>query len=988
MCDLKKSQFRLTHLRTSANVQSENQMWTTSSVRKCTVDESYRQALQQFIDRRRMSSELVTDAEFYSYQPIKQNGEHLLQRNNNRNCHNNSKQRKYSSFIPGVSHVEASEIFEIGCVAGTEDRYLELVSAEWHNTRVSLKRHTHPACQGAIKADIEILTEIRHPNVLLLMATTHTDEHGLVSIFESINCTLYNFIHEQGERMGVQNIAQVGMKLADALKYCHMRGYIHGAISSHCVYLVPNGGIKLGGWELATLENDNTQRSYEKCLRAEIFKWQAPEFFFGYDLSTKSDVYGLSLLLWEMGTACVPWSGCNRPHVELQYTTRKRGITVDLNNFPPRLQKLLENGLQLDAAKRTLDMDKIRKSLHRLLMSEEAEATYASESGIQKLEKNNNIKNMYTSTPKISPSYENVMLIKRLSADKLNHMTEKLTNRLYTSTMVQCNRDLDENNIEKKNASLTDNGIERLATEVQSTDHSICRKHSNSVKAPETGEKLHNTTRSDIKRLKEINASRREHFFNENNPSFASSTPNPTRVNKNTDYVLCKPASHATNMELKYKKSPGEYEGNIIKPSHTLKQKIYTNMPASIKDAIAQRQVLHSDVESFYESILWRKEKLICLSRMGRENNNNNNNINNSSTRIRQCSWPLLPKSYISVTCNTGEMQHPRSGSTKSSDTFTIANTFEERVDKRTKDAKEPLSKDTESNDTSMGARNFPGNSLKNLKDAIERAAEIVRSGSQYEDSVPYLQTSCNSETNVNNTQKYESAFEDLYETKCDDNNQEISVIEKSSGVSLPDDYATAENSTEMEHEGKVARDFVNYKMYDATRTNNLICETIAEVDFNESQTSVHSQQQLEDLQKPKRDEGACINSASNSRKANIADFNIVPTKAADANTYLLPSNIVRCETCNLYDLSDLRRRSLPACLNHLKITQSPGLKKIHAHKSCLRDSNCTIEDLYIDDEFGSRLNDNLVLLNDGLQSCVIDDYSYDDQNLLQTTEL
>lgn len=46
-------------------------------------------------------------------------------------------------------------------------------------------------------------------------------------------------------------------------------------------------------------------------------------------------------------------------------------------------------------------------------------------------------------------------------------------------------------------------------------------------------------------------------------------------------------------------------------------------MPANIKDAIAQRQGLHSDVENFYESILWRKEKLICLSRMGRENNNN-----------------------------------------------------------------------------------------------------------------------------------------------------------------------------------------------------------------------------------------------------------------------------------------------------------------------------------------------------------------------------
>lgn len=41
-------------------------------------------------------------------------------------------------------------------------------------------------------------------------------------------------------------------------------------------------------------------------------------------------------------------------------------------------------------------------------------------------------------------------------------------------------------------------------------------------------------------------------------------------------------------------------------------------MPSSIKHAIIQPQVLHSDTKSFYESTLWKREKEICLSRMGR----------------------------------------------------------------------------------------------------------------------------------------------------------------------------------------------------------------------------------------------------------------------------------------------------------------------------------------------------------------------------------
>lgn len=96
-----------------------------------------------------------------------------------------------------------------------------------------------------------IIREIRHPNILLLMGTTHTITQELVSIFESVDCTLYNYIHERGERLNTQVIMQVGMKLADILKYCHMRGYIHTAVSSRCVYFTSNNNVKLGGWEMA-----------------------------------------------------------------------------------------------------------------------------------------------------------------------------------------------------------------------------------------------------------------------------------------------------------------------------------------------------------------------------------------------------------------------------------------------------------------------------------------------------------------------------------------------------------------------------------------------------------------------------------------------------------------------------------------------------------------------------------------------------------------
>ena len=46
-----------------------------------------------------------------------------------------------------------------------------------------------------------------------------------------------------------------------------------------------------------------SKRDFETHLRAEIFRWLAPEIFSDQTPSEATDVYGLSLLIWEMTTS-------------------------------------------------------------------------------------------------------------------------------------------------------------------------------------------------------------------------------------------------------------------------------------------------------------------------------------------------------------------------------------------------------------------------------------------------------------------------------------------------------------------------------------------------------------------------------------------------------------------------------------------------------------------------------------------------------------
>lgn len=112
--------------------------------------EYYRNLLQQFTSSCHTPNGDINDPGWVIYRPKEQYAEQSSKKNN-------GKSREQVQLISGVPYIRASEIFEIGSVVGTESQFLELVSAEWHNMKVTLKRNIFPSCHDAIKREVEVL---------------------------------------------------------------------------------------------------------------------------------------------------------------------------------------------------------------------------------------------------------------------------------------------------------------------------------------------------------------------------------------------------------------------------------------------------------------------------------------------------------------------------------------------------------------------------------------------------------------------------------------------------------------------------------------------------------------------------------------------------------------------------------------------------------------------------------------------------------------
>lgn len=970
-------------------------------------NESYRNALQAFIDRRRTSDDEI---EAPCSPDKKRTDKIFLAKNNNNKCDNERKSQESKSVIPGLPHLSASQIFEIGWVPGTEDRYLELIFAEWHNTRVSLKKHSHPECKDAVKADLDILSEIRHPNIVLLMASTFTDEHGVISILESIDCTLYHYLHDQGERISIQGIAKCGGRLSDALRHAHMRGYVHTAISSHCVYLTSNGVVKLGGWELAMhINGPKPEREYEERLRSEIFRWQAPELFCSYEPYRETDVYGLALLIWEMCTMHVPWNGYSKVDVERQYLHWKRGVTVDLYDFP-LLYNLLDAGLQLDVKKRTLNMNKMRRFLQKL------EIQYESEEPIyidEYMNNNNEIENTYIFQTKKSPTLKNKSskLTKSVSTKQLSQfpispdtssrhlyskklMSKQNINQKVTADVEEINfftddtKDNTKNDVQKESIYNNLQNCNKLnyptfKTEALDIQNEESNAQQNSqpwnntykkVKAPQetiesrtstsvyssplpesTDDESFKDARTNLKQLKKILADKREHFFYGSDSSTdISSTSKLFIETRSKDYEPHKPASHKTSLEPKFSKSPTPYDPTYLKS--TFRKTAYSHAPEGIKNAIMQPRILNSDPQSFFETSLWRKEKLICLSKMR-----------------KTCTDESIDNSKSATYTGDTIKNETESISVNSNSTYVIKKNSEETNQEECTQVLE--------NTESTTPTNRQDESLQTLKDALDRATKIVRSiSSNSNDSCPSPSFKCsyqNFEITMDDNQDKKQLFENLYDLQVDDDD-EIKIIERSVAkdetfwFDKPNpDNMIANDETQKSSNNNILENYSH--SYNAS-SRNFVCESIAEVSgelnisHNDAKETKTSNNEVISTEENATSEAAQNSETSVKKNDGYTKTEIKENERKSVTTFdfLFMNDSTKnrnCKTCHHTRLA--RRRSLPATLSQLKIGSNPNLGKLPIRRGDVREN--TVEDLYIDDEFGDSLNINMVLLDQDL---------------------
>jgi serine/threonine-protein kinase len=229
-----------------------------------------------------------------------------------------------------------------------------------------------PQAQARFEREATILKQFNHPNIVKLFG-----------IGKHAGSRYYAMEFIQGEgldkmmarrgRMTWEEVVELGQQLCAALQHSHMQGIIHRDLKPSNILVLPDGTLKLTDFGIAK-DMDRTQLTETNCTVGTA-AYMSPEQCKGErNLTHKSDLYSLGVLLYELVTGKKPFTAENAMEMFLQHVqgtfVRPSRLVLDI---PVWLDNLICQLLEKQPDQRPFDADTVGNALGRIQEKVEAQ---------------------------------------------------------------------------------------------------------------------------------------------------------------------------------------------------------------------------------------------------------------------------------------------------------------------------------------------------------------------------------------------------------------------------------------------------------------------------------------------------------------------------------------------------------------------------------------------------------------------------------------
>ena len=214
-------------------------------------------------------------------------------------------------------------------------------------------------------AESQAVAMLSHPNIVSVydVSTSGGADYIVMELIDGI--TLKQYMEKKGV-LNWKETLHFAIQIGKALEHAHGRGIVHRDIKPHNVMVLKNGSVKVTDFGIARVMSESNTLTKEALGSVHYI---SPEQAKGGRVDSRSDIYSLGVVMYEMMTGRPPFDGETPVSVAIQHINGKATLPSSLNpNIPGGLEQIIIKAMAREPGKRyataaamLFDMDEFRK---------------------------------------------------------------------------------------------------------------------------------------------------------------------------------------------------------------------------------------------------------------------------------------------------------------------------------------------------------------------------------------------------------------------------------------------------------------------------------------------------------------------------------------------------------------------------------------------------------------------------------------------------
>ena len=207
---------------------------------------------------------------------------------------------------------------------------------------------------------------ISHPNIVTVHDVGRLGKAPYITM-EFLDEKSLQDIFDEGVRLPVRKVVEIGIQLAKALDHAHRKGIVHRDIKPSNILVIERGEtVKITDFGIARREGADELRSTQVGMVVGTPRYMSPEQASGAALDGRSDLFSLGVILYELLTGHKAFDNDNVATLMLQILQQEpKPIRSLAPAVPPGLVKIVARLLQKKPERRFATGAQLAEALER-----------------------------------------------------------------------------------------------------------------------------------------------------------------------------------------------------------------------------------------------------------------------------------------------------------------------------------------------------------------------------------------------------------------------------------------------------------------------------------------------------------------------------------------------------------------------------------------------------------------------------------------------